>query len=221
MEAGENPAQARCRVMNLKKSFCKDAVNPPNAIGSTPEKADDFLIESKYFPTDKKSHKNSERLFGKNFKIKRSFAIMKNLFKKIAKNFLLMALITAMSFTLSACKKEEPAETPASTTVSYNYQEIGEGEKSFTFIVYDGNGNNTIFTVYTDEKTVGDALMKVGLISGENSDYGLYVKTVNGTTLDYDTDGKYWAFYVNGEYAVSGVDTTEITEGGLYEFRAE
>ena len=34
-------------------------------------------------------------------------------------------------------------------------------------------------------------------------------------------DGKYWAFYVNGEYAVSGVDTTEITEGGLYEFRAE
>ena len=145
---------------------------------------------------------------------------MKNLFKKIAKNFLLMALITAMSFTLSACKKVT-VEEPASTTVSYNYQEIGEGEKSFTFIVYDGNGNNTIFTVHTDEKTVGDALMKVGLISGEDGDYGLYVKTVNGTTLDFDKDGKYWAFYVNGEYAVSGVDTTEITEGGLYEFRAE
>lgn len=146
---------------------------------------------------------------------------MKNLFKNFAKNFLLMALITAMSFTLSACKKEEPVETPASTTVSYDYQEIGEGEKSFTFIVYDGNGNNTIFTVHTDEKTVGDALMKVGLISGEEGDYGLYVKTVNGTTLDYDTDRKYWAFYVDGEYAVSGVDTTEITEGTLYEFRAE
>lgn len=146
---------------------------------------------------------------------------MKNLFKKIAKNFLLMALITAMSFTLSACKKEESAETPASTTVSYDYQEIGEGEKSFTFIVYDGSGNNTLFTVHTDEKTVGDALMKVGLISGEDSDYGLYVKTVNGLTLDFDKDGKYWAFYVNGEYAVSGVDTTEITEGSLYEFRAE
>ena len=145
---------------------------------------------------------------------------MKNLFKKIAKNFLLMALITAMPFTLTACKKAT-VEEPASTTVSYDYQEIGEGEKSFTFIVYDGSGNNTLFTVHTDEKTVGDALMKVGLISGEDSDYGLYVKTVNGTTLDYDKDGKYWAFYVNGEYAVSGVDTTEITEGGLYEFRAE
>jgi len=145
---------------------------------------------------------------------------MKNLFKKIAKNFLLMALITAMSFTLTACKKVT-VEEPEAPMVSYDYQEIGEGEKSFTFIVYDGSGNNSLFTVYTDEKTVGDALMKVGLISGEDSDYGLYVKTVNGTTLDYDTDGKYWAFYVNGEYAVSGVDTTEITEGGLYEFRAE
>ena len=79
MEAGENPAQARCRVMNLKKSFCKDAVNPPNAIGIIPEKADDFLIESKYFPTDKKSHKNSERLFGKNFqKIKKEFCYEKS-----------------------------------------------------------------------------------------------------------------------------------------------
>ena len=45
---------------------------------------------------------------------------MKNLFKKIAKNFLLMALITAMSFTLSACKKEEPAVAPSSTIVSYD-----------------------------------------------------------------------------------------------------
>ena len=205
----------------LKKSFCKDAVNPPNAIGVISEKADDFLIESKYFPTDKIPIKTASACLGKIFKkSKRSFAIMKNLFKKIAKNFLLMALITAMSFTLSACKKVT-VEEPASTTVSYNYQEIGEGEKSFTFIVYDGNGNNTIFTVHTDEKTVGDALMKVGLISGEDGDYGLYVKTVNGTTLDFDKDGKYWAFYVNGEYAVSGVDTTEITEGGLYEFRAE
>lgn len=145
---------------------------------------------------------------------------MNNLLRNYAKYFFLMALITAMSFTLSACKKET-AEEPETPMVSYNYQEIGEGEKSFTFIVYDGSGNNTLFTVFTDEKIVGDALMKVGLISGEDSDYGLYVKTVNGVTLDFDTDGKYWAFYINGEYAVSGVDTTEITEGGLYEFRAE
>lgn len=49
--------------------------------------------------------------------------------------------------------------------------------------------------------TVGKALLDQGVIAGEDSSYGLYVKTVNGTTLDYDTDGMYWAFYINGEYA--------------------
>ena len=63
--------------------------------------------------------------------------------------------------------------------------------------------------------------MELGLISGEESQYGLYVKTVNGITLDYDKDGKYWAFYIGGEYAVTGVDTTEITAGSTYTFKAE
>ena len=49
----------------------------------------------------------------------------------------------------------------------------------------------------------------------------IYVKTVNGVTLDYDKDGKYWAFYVNGEYAQTGVDSTDITAGAEYSFKAE
>ena len=61
----------------------------------------------------------------------------------------------------------------------------------------------------------------MGLIAGEDSDYGLYVKTVNGVTVDYDTDGKYWAFYVDGEYAATGVDSTDITAGATYTFKAE
>ena len=61
----------------------------------------------------------------------------------------------------------------------------------------------------------------MGLISGEDGAYGMYVKNVNGTTLDYDKDGKYWAFYINDEYAVSGVDKTKIDESAKYSFRAE
>ena len=37
----------------------------------------------------------------------------------------------------------------------------------------------------------------------------------------YDADGVYWAFYVNGEYAVSGVDSTPIAEGESYSFKVE
>ena len=47
------------------------------------------------------------------------------------------------------------------------------------------------------------------------------MKTVNGITLDYDKDGKYWAFYVDGEYATSGVDSTPITDGASYALKAE
>ena len=68
---------------------------------------------------------------------------------------------------------------------------------------------------------MGDALLELKLIDGEESQYGLYVKTVNGVTADFDKDKEYWAFYVNGEYAMSGVDTTEIEAGATYSFKVE
>ena len=37
---------------------------------------------------------------------------------------------------------------------------------------------------------------------------------------DYDTDGMYWAFYINGEYAQTGVDATGVEDGAVYAFRA-
>ena len=45
------------------------------------------------------------------------------------------------------------------------------------------------------------------------------VFTVGGELHDYDIDQTYWAFYVNDEYAMSGVDTTEIVEGTKYSFK--
>lgn len=77
------------------------------------------------------------------------------------------------------------------------------------------------FEIHTDKTTVGEALLDVDLITGETSEYGLYVKTVNGITADYDADQTYWAFYVNGEYATAGVDSTTIEEGATYSFKVE
>lgn len=68
---------------------------------------------------------------------------------------------------------------------------------------------------------MGQALLELELIAGDDSEYGLYVKTVNGITADYDTDGKYWAFYIDEEYAASGVDTTPVTDGSSYAFKIE
>lgn len=98
---------------------------------------------------------------------------------------------------------------------------VGEGNTVFPFTVVDKDGNETEFEIHTDKETVGEALEELGLIAGDEGEYGLYVKTVNGITADYDADGVYWAFYVNGEYAATGVDSTPIAEGESYSFKAE
>lgn len=98
---------------------------------------------------------------------------------------------------------------------------LGEGDTKFDFTVVDQDGEETLFEIHTDKEIVGEALQDVGLIEGEEGEYGLYVKTVNGITADYDKDGVYWAFYVNDEYAAEGVDSTKITEGDTYAFKVE
>lgn len=127
--------------------------------------------------------------------------------KKLCSLILSMMLIVAMAFCATGCGNKNKT--------------VGTGDKEFTFTVVDAEGKETVFEVKTDKTTVGEALVEEGLIVGEESEYGLYVKTVNGITVDYDTDGKYWAFYVNDEYATSGVDSMDIVEGDSYAFKVE
>jgi hypothetical protein len=128
---------------------------------------------------------------------------------------LILALALSAAAALSGCQKAGGAGTAAASG-----QEVGQGQKSFTFQV-TVDGETTSFNVSTDKLTVGEALLDNALVSGTQESYGLYVTEVNGLTLDYNADGAYWAFYVNGEYATAGVDTTEIQEGDVYEFRKE
>lgn len=94
--------------------------------------------------------------------------------------------------------------------------ELGNGSKTVVVEV-KAEEKLVTFTIKTDKDTVGAALLEHELISGDESQYGLYVKVVNGMTADYDIDQSYWAFYINGEYAMTGVDSTEITEGTTYQ----
>ena len=130
-----------------------------------------------------------------------------NVLKRLS--LLLVCMLFAGSM-LTACGK---AKADSNTK--------GSGNTEFTFVVVDADGNQTDFKIKTDAKTVGEALLAEGLIAGDDSEYGLYVKTVNGITVDYDTDGKYWAFYIDGEYAMTGVDATDIVAGSTYMFKVE
>ena len=136
-----------------------------------------------------------------------------------------IVLIAVMALVIAGCtnnKKGEPTTIESvQTTEKPSVIHKGEGENAFVFIVTDADGNNTHFMIKSDKETVGEALMELDLISGEEGQYGLYVKTVNGITLDYDKDKMYWAFYEENNYANQGVDQTPITEGGVYTFKAE
>lgn len=148
--------------------------------------------------------------------------------KKFSSFILCMVLIVAMALSTTGCNGSSDNGTPstaqAEETGSNTRTEttvLGEGSTSFAFTVVDKDGNETQFEIHTDKEIVGDALTELELISGDESEYGLYVKTVNGITADYDADGVYWAFYINGEYAATGVDSTPITEGESYSFKVE
>jgi len=112
---------------------------------------------------------------------------------------LILALI--MVFALAACgAKEEPAVEAV----------------SFKVVVTDLEGGETTFEYTSSAASVGEALVAEGLIAGHETEYGLYIDTVNGITADWDKDQTYWAFYINGEYATTGIDGTEITAGTAY-----
>ena len=120
-------------------------------------------------------------------------------------------LIAAMALFTAGCNDASGA--PSGTAAPAG--------TAFTVVVTDLQGEQTTFHYTSDKDTVGDALLAEGLIAGEDSDYGLYVTTVNGITVDWDKDQTYWAFYIDGEYAQTSVDMTAVNDGSVYKLAVE
>ena len=142
-------------------------------------------------------------------------------------------LIAAMALFTTACSDNKNQENPQTSAAEADQGTtpaiqpggavpvLGEGENVFVFSVFDKDGKETAYEIHTNKTIVGEALQELGLLEGEEGAYGLYVTVVNGIRADYDKDGVYWAFYIDGEYAMSGVDVTEIEAGKSYAFKVE
>ncbi len=131
----------------------------------------------------------------------------RNLLKTALLICLCLVLTAATVLSMTACKKDDPTDRDTPVT--------------FTLKVVDLDGNETTEVIETKKWTVGAALLDKGIISGEDGQYGLYIKSVNGIAADYDVDQTYWAFYIGDEYAMTGVDKTEITDGATYTLKIE
>lgn len=117
------------------------------------------------------------------------------------KKMISLLLVLVMALTLVACgKKPETKTEPV----------------SFTVVVTDLDGNESTFEYTSGAASVADALVADGLVVGHQASYGLYVDTVNGIDADWDNEQTYWAFYINGEYATTGISDTPIAADTVY-----
>ena len=110
--------------------------------------------------------------------------------KKVSSFILCMVLMVAMALSTVGCNGSKNSGaasgaegTQAGADVQREGGELGEGSKEFAFTVADKEGNETHLTIRTDQEIVGDALQELGVIDGEEGEYGLYVKTVNGIKI--------------------------------------
>ncbi len=138
---------------------------------------------------------------------------MKNkTFARILCLLLLILLSAAMAISMVGCTQEP--ETPEGTDASAI-------QKVFTVEVFFADGSQKTVELQSDKTTVGEALLEQGILAGEDGPYGLMIQSVYGERHVYEEGGTYWAFYINGEYAMSGVDSTDIVDGSVYAFKVE
>lgn len=136
--------------------------------------------------------------------------------KRTVTSIMAFAIMLIIALGLCSCEiSQENGDLWDNATYTEDVT-LGNGSKTVQVEIKVGEKSVT-FTIKTDATTLGDALLEHDLIAGEQGDYGLYVKKVNGITADYDVDQSYWAFYKNGEYLMTGVDTTNIADGEHYE----
>lgn len=90
------------------------------------------------------------------------------------------------------------------------------GAKSIVLEVVHGDESTKEFKIQTDAENLRGALEQESLIEGSDSEYGLFVETVDGETANMDNQ-EWWCFTKDGEMLMTGVDDTMIADGEHYE----
>jgi len=132
---------------------------------------------------------------------------------------LLFALVLFVGCSSNQLYADEPPVSSANSSTATKYPKpiikLGQGRHSFNLIITHLDGAMQLYTIRTDKKIVGEALVDLGLITMGNDDYGLHIKSVDGVTLDAEKDGKCWFFIIDANQAAS-VMQTEVSAAEEY-----
>jgi hypothetical protein len=91
------------------------------------------------------------------------------------------------------------------------------GDKNITVTVVHKDESKKDFAINTSAENLRAACEEQCLIAGDESEYGLYVKTVDGETVN-ENNQEWWCITKAGEMLMTGVDDTVIADGEQYEF---
>ena len=129
----------------------------------------------------------------------------------------LFIAVLIFALAITGCSKEfDPTDFWEISSIREDTT-FGEGEHTLSITVTMGE-KSILLTIHTNAATVKDALAEHELIHGEQQAVGYMMTTLIGIAAEYEVDGAYWAFYQNGEYMMTGIDTTPITGDAAYEF---
>ena len=119
---------------------------------------------------------------------------------RLVTSLCLSALVVSLLFT-AGCAQKVNAEGLWENATYTSDKTFGEGK----------------IPINTDKENLADALLEHELVEGDDSQYGLYIKKVNGILADYDVDQSYWSLCKDGEMLMTGASDTKISEGEHYE----
>lgn len=111
----------------------------------------------------------------------------------------ILMLVFLLCFSLSACNfRKNEEKTEKNITVKVIWEE-----------------NEKEINLSTNEKYLGEVLKKENIIKGEQGQYGLFVKSVNGIEANAEIE-QWWCFTKGDEPIMTGVDLIEIADGDLF-----
>ena len=123
---------------------------------------------------------------------------------KTKKNVLAVVLVAVLALGALLCWKMFAPQGTA-------------GGKTVTVEVVHGDASTKEFVISTDSENLRGALdQEEGLVAGEEGQFGLFILTVDGETINADNQ-EWWCVTKNGEQLMTGVDDTVIADGEHYE----
>lgn len=124
------------------------------------------------------------------------------------------------SSAVSETTSSTVSETASALWESARYKEdteLGEGKNSVKIEV-KADGKSVTLTIHSDSNNLEKILTENDLVEGDQSEFGLYIKKVNGIRADYDADKAYWALCKDGASTATGASGITVANDEHYEF---